>query len=140
MAFHEKSAWIMSLALLLGGIFYFGAVARISSETGHLVPPMLPLLAVYTQLLIAMAIAGHIVVAVTAPKEAGGPLDERERQLTTRAGHHSGYVFAAGVIISLGLYLFSYDGHVLFYCVFGSLMLSQLVEYALQIVSYRTTV
>jgi hypothetical protein len=42
--------------------------------------------------------------------------------------------------MSLGLYLFSYDGNLLFYCVFGSLMISQLVEYGLQIVLYRTTV
>ena len=140
MAFHEKSAWIMSLALLLGGIFYFGVVARISSAVGHLAPPMLPLVAVYTGILVVVAIAGHIVIALIAPKEASASLDERERQLAVRAGHHSGVVFGAGVILSLGLYLFSYNGNLLFYCVFGSLMISQLVEYSLQIVLYRTTV
>jgi hypothetical protein len=140
MAFHEKSAWIMSLALLLGGIFYFGVVARISSELGHLVPPMLPLVAVYTAVLIAVAIAGHIVIALMAPKEASARLDERERLLAVRAGHHSGSIFGAGVVVSLGLYLFSYDGNLLFYCVFGSLMVSQIAEYGLQIVLYRTTV
>ena len=136
MAFHERSAWIMSFALVLGGIFYFGVVARISSEIGQLVPPMLPLVAVYTSILVAVAIAGHIVIALMA---ASASLDERERQLAVRAGHHSGLVFGAGVIMSLGLYLFSYNGNLLF-CVFGSLMISQLVEYGLQIVLYRTTV
>jgi hypothetical protein len=140
MAFHEKSAWIMSFALLLGGIFYFGVVARISSAMGQLVPPMLPLVAVYTAILVAVAIAGHIVVAVMAPKEANAPLDERERQLTVRAGHYSGLVFGAGVIMSMGLYLVSYNGHLFFYCVFASLMIGQLVEYGMQIVLYRTTV
>jgi hypothetical protein len=140
MAFHERSAWIMSFALLLGGIFYFGVVVRISAEIGHLVPPMLPLVAAYTVILVAVAIAGHIVIALMAPKEANAPLDERERQLTVRAGHHSGVVFGAGVLMSLGLYLFSYNGNLLFYCVFGSLMISQIVEYGLQIVLYRATV
>lgn len=140
MAFHEKSAWIMSFTLLLGGIFYFGVVARISSEIGQLVPPMLPLVAVYTAILVAVATAGHIVIALMAPKEASASLDERERQLVVRAGHHSGLIFGAGVIMSLGLYLFSHNGNLLFYCVFGSLMISQLVEYGLQIVLYRTTV
>ena len=140
MAFHEKSAWIMSFALLLGGIFYFGVIARISSEIGQLVPPMLPLVAVYTAILVAIAIAGHVVIALMAPKEASASLDERERQLAVRAGHHSGLVFGAGVIMSLGLYLFSYNGNLLFYCVFGSLMISQVVEYGLHIVLYRTTV
>ena len=140
MAFHEKSAWILSLALLLGGIFYFGVVARISAEIGRLVPPLLPLVAVYTAILVAVAIVGHIVIALMAPKEANAPLDERERQLTVRASHHSGLIFGGGVIVSLGLYLFSYNGDLLFYCVFGSLMISHLAEYGLQIVLYRTSV
>jgi hypothetical protein len=140
MSFHEKSAWIMSFALVLGGIFYFGVVARISAEIGHLVPPIFPLVGVYTAILVVVALAGHVVIALMAPKEASAPLDERERLLTVRAGHHSGLVFGAGVIMSLGLYLVSYDGNLLFYCVFGSLMISQLVEYGLQIVLYRTTV
>ncbi len=70
MAFNEKSAWIMSFALLLGGIFYFGVVAAISSQIGQLVPPMLPLVAVYTAILVAVAVAGHIVIALMSPKEA----------------------------------------------------------------------
>jgi hypothetical protein len=140
MAFHEKSAWIMSFALLVGGIFYFGVVARISSEIGRLVPPMLPLVAVYTAILIAVAIAGHIVIAIMAPTEASAPLDERERQLAVRASHRSGLVLGVSVIMSLGFYLISSNGNLLFYCVFGSLMISQLVEYGLQIVLYRTTV
>jgi hypothetical protein len=137
-AFHEKSAWIMSAALLVGGIFYFGIVARISSSIGQLVPPIFPLVGVYTAILVVIAIAGHVVIALLTPKEANAPLDERERLLTVRAGHYSGLVFGAGVIMSLGLYLVSYDGNLLFYCVFGSLMISQLVEYGLQIVLYRT--
>jgi len=138
MAFHEKSAWIMSFALLLGGVFYFGVVARISSEIGQLAPPRLPLVAVYTAILVAVAIAGHIVIAVMTPRDASASLDERERQLAVRAGHISGLVFGAGVIMSLGLYLLSYNGNLFFYSVFGSLMISQLVEYGLQIVLYRT--
>jgi hypothetical protein len=140
MAFHEKSAWVMSCALVVGGVFYFGVVASISSEIGHLVPPILPLVAVYTAVLLAVAIAGHVVIALMAPKEAGAPLDERERELTVRASHQSGMVFGVGVILSLGFYLVSYDGNVLFYSVFGSLMVSQLAEYGLQILLYRTRV
>ena len=140
MAFYEKSALIMSFALLIGGIFYFSVVATMSGELGHLVPPMLPLVAVYTAILIAVAIAGHVAAAVMAPREANASPDERERQLAMRASHYSGLIFGAGVIVSLGFYLLSYDGHLLFYSVFGSLMISQLAEYGLQIVLYRTAV
>jgi len=34
MAFREKTAWIMSLALLLGGVFYFGVVVTGSQALG----------------------------------------------------------------------------------------------------------
>ena len=140
MAFQEKSAWIMSLALLVGGVFYFGLVAAMSSQIGRLAPPILPLVAVYTGILVFIAIVGHVVVAVVAPRDAGAPLDERERIIATRASHRSGYVFAAGAMLSMGFYLFSYHGDLLFYGLFASLMISQLVEYGVQIVMYRTTV
>ncbi|MCG8418029.1 MAG: hypothetical protein MJE77_08825 [Proteobacteria bacterium] len=140
MAFQEKSAWIMSLALLLGGLFYFGVVAWMSSQIGELAPPILPLVAVYTVILIIIAIVGHVVIAVFAPKDANTALDERERQIFDRAGHLSGYVVGVGVLLSLGLYLFSYSGNLLFYGVFASLMISQLAEYAIQIFLYRSGV
>jgi len=139
-AFQEKSAWIMSLALLVGGVFYFGVVAAMSSAIGKLAPPILPIVAVYTGILVLIAIVGHIVAAVCAPRDASAPLDERDRTVTSRAGHRSGYVFGIGAILSLGFYLFTYDGNLLFYGVFASLMISQLVEYGMQIHLYRTTV
>ena len=140
MPFQEKSAWIMSIALLLGGVSYFVVVASTSSGIGELAPPILPLVAVYTIILIIVAIVGHIVVAVLAPKDANTSVDERERKIFDRAGHLSGYLFGAGVILSLGLYLLSNDGHLLFYGVFASLMISQLAEYAVRIFLYRTAV
>jgi hypothetical protein len=140
MGFQEKSAWVMSLALLVGGVFYFGIVAVMSSSLGHLAPPVLPLVAVYSAVLVLVAIVGHVVAALSAPGEADAGLDERDRLVGTKASHRSGLVFASGVVVALGAYLFSYDGDLLFYGVFASLMLSQLVEYAMQIVLYRTRV
>lgn len=138
MAFQEKSAWIMTLALLIGGLFYFGLVVLISNDMEQLAPPLLPLIVIYTIILVALAIVGHVLIAIMAPKEANAPLDERERQIQYRAGHWSGYVIGVGVIVSLGSYLFTRNGDLLFYAVFASLMLSALTEYASQIVLYRT--
>ena len=42
--------------------------------------------------------------------------------------------------MSLGLYLVSYDGHLLFYAAFASLMIAQVMEYAFQILLYRTSI
>lgn len=140
MSFHEKSAWVLSIALLVGGVFYVKAVAALSAELGYLAPPNLPLLLVFTFTLIAIAVVGHIVIAATAPGEANAATDERERRIDDRAAHLSGYVLGTGIVLALGLYLFTYDGNVMFYIIFGSLLLSQLAEYAVQIKLHRTSI
>ncbi len=140
MPFQEKSAWVMSLALLAGGVFYFGVVITMSSAAGELVRPLIPVIAVYTAILVILAIVGHIAISIFSPREANAPLDERERRIFDRAGNVSGYVFGAGVVVSLGLYLLSYSGDVLFYLVFASLMISQLTEYVIRIALYRTAI
>ncbi len=73
-------------------------------------------------------------------KDADAPSDEREKLIFDRAGHYSSYVLAAGVLVSLGTYLLSGNGDLLFYVVFASLVASHLAEYMLQIIFYRTNV
>lgn len=140
MAFQEKSAWVMSLALLLAGLSYFYLVAAIGSELGEMAPPLLPLVIVYTVCLVALSVTGHIVIAVFAPRDANTAPDERDRLIVSRAGHYSSYVLAFGVVMSLGLYLVSNDGNQLFYAVFASLMIAQMMEYVFQIMLYRTPI
>ncbi len=136
MAFQEKSAWVMIVALTVTGLFYLNMVIGLSGPHG-LAPPFLPSLIVYTVALTAVAILGHIVIAVLSPKEASAELDERERSITYRASHWSGYILGGGVVFSLVWYLFSYDGNRFFYSVFASLVLSALAEYIIQVVLYR---
>ncbi|MEO1079444.1 MAG: hypothetical protein AAFY29_07810 [Pseudomonadota bacterium] len=138
MAFREKSAWIMAAALLLGGVFYFGVVLASWSASGLLLPPLIPLVVLYTVCLIGIALVGHVVIAALKPKEANMPVDEREKGIFFRAGHYSSHLCALGLLASLGLYLVFRNGDLLFYTVFASLMLAQLMEYVLQIVFYRT--
>lgn len=137
MSFREKSAWIMSLALLALGLAYFYAVGAIWSESGQLAAPMLPLVIAYTVCLILLATIGHIAIAALAPRDANAAIDERERRIFERAGHYSSYVLGAGIVLSLGVYLVYRSGDLLFYTVFASLMLGQIMEYVLQIVFYR---
>lgn len=140
MAFHEKSAWIMTLALLLGGAVYVGIVSNLSAAAGGLVPPNIPFVAVFTIILVGVAIIGHALIAALSPKDANTPLDERERAIRTRSGYLADYVFGAGVVLFLGLYLLDRNGDMLFYGSFGSLMASQFVEYALRIWFYRSAI
>lgn len=140
MAFREKSAWIMSLTLLLLGLAYFYAVGVIGSESGQLAAPMLPLLVTYTVCLVLLVIIGNAAIAVLAPKDANAAVDERERRIFDRAGNYSSYFLGAGIVMSLGYYLLSRNGDLLFYTVFASLMLGQIMEYVLQIIFYRSAI
>ena len=136
MPFHEKSAWVMVLGLLVTSFLYFSKVISMSYG-GSIVPPNLPALLVYTVILVVIAVVGHILIASFSTKEANARLDERERQIFTKAGYFSGNVFGFGVVFSLAVYLFSHSGHLLFYMAFASLVLSQVLEYVLQIYFYR---
>ena len=137
MPFREKSAWIMSVALLVGGFWYFRTV--LSLDSGQLASPVIRPIVVLTAFLIAIAILGHIVIALLAPREANAPADEREQLIFVRAGHYSSYAFGFGVIMSLGAYVFTRSGDLLFYTVFASLLVGQVLEYLLQILFYRTS-
>lgn len=138
MPYQEKSAWIMTIALIAGTFLYFGLVQSLSEGSGGLASPTLPAIVKFTVLVVLVAIIGHAATAALAPSDANSPLDERERQIVVRAGHYSGYVFGFGVISALGIYLLTHNGDLLFYTVFASLLLSQIAEYLIQIVLYRT--
>ena len=140
MPLREKSAWIMAVLLLLLGGAYFYAVTAIWSENGQLAAPMLPLVVAYTVCLIALSVIGHTVIAIFTPKEANAVADEREQLIFNRAGNYSLYFIAIGILLSLGLYLLWHNGDLLFYMVFASLMVGQIMEYVFQILFYRTAV
>jgi len=140
MPFKEKSAWIMAFLLLSLGAAYFYVVAAISSETGQLATPLLRLIVVYTVCMIVLSAVGHTVIGILAPKEANAAADEREQSIFDRAGHYSSYFTGVGVVMSLGAYLILRSGDLLFYGVFASLMVGQIMEYVYQIIFYRTSV
>lgn len=140
MPFREKSAWIMAFLLVSLGAAYCYVVAAISSESGQLATPLLRLIVVYTACLILLTAVGHAVIAILAPKDAYAATDERERGIFDRAGHYSSYFVGVGVVMSLGAYLVLRSGDLLFYTVFASLMVGQIMEYVFQIIFYRTSV
>lgn len=138
MSFKEKSAWLMLLALGIATTLYTYSVVIISKEIGELVPPIMPSLIAYTVILVIISVVGHIVLALLSPKEANNSTDEREKIIFARAGSAASFVMGFCVVTSLGIYLFTYNGHLLFYTVFGSLILSQLFEYVAQIFYFRS--
>lgn len=140
MPFREKSAWIMTIALLAGTLLYLGAVLSGGPDGSDLASPQLPGMLAFTAVLVVIAAAGHIVIAALAPREANAPADERERQIFDRAGRYSAHVTTTGIVLSLGVYLLSGSGDLLFYTALASLVIGQLAAYLLQVLFYRTSI
>lgn len=137
MAFQEKSAWIMCLALGLGMSIYVSLIVGSGPDAAGLAEPGLPAIIGLTVVMIIVSIVGHALIAALASKDANASLDEREQQIIDRAARSSGFVLPAGIVLALGTYLMTSNGDLLFYIAFSSLILGHLAEYVLRIVLYR---
>jgi hypothetical protein len=136
-SFREKTAWAMGLILTIGGLFYFSQVIRLSRAIGQTAPPIIGFVIAYVILIVIASIVLFSVLGATAPKEADSPADERERQIESRAGHWAGTLLGIGVFAGLIHFWANADGNLLFHICFASLMISQIAEYAFQIILYR---
>jgi hypothetical protein len=139
MSFQEKSAYVMVIALFLGGGLYFYEVLSQSVGLNGMISPVIPGLIKLSFMLVIVSIIGYMIIAAISPKEAEAKLDEREKLIFNRAGSLSGFILGFAVILSLGSYLISEDGALLFYTVFAGLIVSQLTGYMIRIFLYRTT-
>lgn len=137
MTFLEKSAWIMTVALLVTGTLYFYVVIASSQALGFTAPPNIGLIAFVTIVLVAFAIFGHTFAALGNPTDANAPEDERDKRVAQRAGNISGLVLGFCVMGGVCHFAWLADGNLLFHTIVLGLVVSQILEYALTIVFYR---
>jgi len=137
MSFQEKSAWVMSIALLISGSFYAWTVVALANVLEVIPPPNAGGIAIGVIIIVAIAIFGHAVAALGNPADANAPEDERDRLVVWRAGNLSGLLL--GVVCMLSLFAFAVlgSGNLLFHMIVAGMVLSQLAEYALIIWYYR---
>lgn len=136
LSFREKSALAMGALFLAITAFYLIDVQPISWREG-IAPPVDRHFIKITIASIVGAIIIQSTLAARNPKEADTPADERERQVLDRAGHLSGLVLGFGAIAALLNYLVHAQGDLLFHGILISLLVSNIVEYALQIWFFR---
>ncbi|MEA3064673.1 MAG: hypothetical protein QOJ27_1119 [Sphingomonadales bacterium] len=136
MSFREKSAWVMAVLMSLAGLYYLNLAVGASRALGAPAPPVGIFIA-YVILVVIASVAAQVGLALSAPKEANAPADERERPLLQRAGNWSGIVLGAGTATALLYYLQHGNGDLLFHMVMGSLIVSQIAEYGFQIALLR---
>jgi hypothetical protein len=136
MSFREKSAWVMAALMTLAGLFYLDLVVGASLRLGAPAPPV-GIFVAYVVLVVIGSVVVQTALALSAPKEASAPADERERPLLQRAGNWSGTVLAVGAVGALLHYLQHGNGNLLFHTLLGSLIVSQIAEYVFQIALLR---
>lgn len=137
MSFREKSAWLMGTIMVLGAVYYFNLVNGASRAMGDVSAPVIGFVIAYVVVIVLASIVGMILLGISSPAEANAPADEREKMAEYKAGHWSGIVLGIGVVSSLLNYAVTGNGNMLFHLCFGSLMVSQIAEYGLQIILFR---
>ncbi|MCY7271933.1 MAG: hypothetical protein LH485_07790 [Sphingomonas bacterium] len=138
MSFREKSAWVMAAVMVVTGAFYAIMVRTASQALGTTAPAAVAI--GFVMLVVIGSIIVQVVLALSSPREASAPADERERLVTQRAGHWSGLVLAACTVTALGHFLVRGDGNMLFHLVMGSLIVSHIAENAFRISLLRRSV
>lgn len=136
MSYREKSAWLMGALMAVAGLYYLNMAVAASREMGWTTPPV-AIFIPYVILVVVASVVAQTTLAVFQPEDANAPADERERPLLDRAGNWSGIVLGAGAVTALIHFISHGDGSLLFHSIMGSLIVSQIAEYAFQIVLFR---
>jgi len=134
MSFREKTAWIslVSMSVIYGS--YFWSVIRTGSRGGHagfggLLQTIIALVIVQVALIIA--------VAISAPRDAKAPADERDRLIYLRATR----VAYAGLASSVALACFfgAFDPPIVFNtnALLFLLVAAEILRSGCQIIQYR---
>jgi hypothetical protein len=136
MTFQEKSAIVMTGALLLVYGSYFSVVLRWMAVSPVDEIAYQPLMIVAIVPLVILATLSHIVLAIINPKEANA-YDERDRAITIRAEQISAYVLAVGVFVGLVLAM----GGIAHFYIANSLLLAwvlaEITDRVTRVVLYR---
>ncbi len=88
-------------------------------------------------LFVLVTIVFTVIIAVTAPKDAQAPQDEREKLIALKASSASGYVLASGVVLVIGMLFFGVGDFLAINLLFFALVVSEVFRIAAQIVLTR---
>jgi len=133
MSFREKSAWISVLSMSAIYGFYFWSVYTLRSKADGFHFGLLETIIALVVLQVVLTVA----VAVSSPKEAKAPRDEREKLIELRSMRVAYAGLATG--IALACFFGAFDPPVLFNtnALLFILVTAEILRSACQIVQYR---
>lgn len=133
-SFEEKSVWIQLISLTVGLGVYFVAAGYVLYDGANVLIAYMPSFAVAVAFIVAVNVAGHIVVAVASRPD---DRDERDRLIAWRAESHSSWVLGAGVIVAIGSIIASVGEVWVAHLLLLSLFLAEVGKDVIQLVYYR---
>jgi len=137
MSFQEKSLWVSLAGLLLafGGYFYSAYATVLPTPAAKdVLPQQAGLFIAATIVLVAILVAGHVVIALLDRRTE---TDERDRSIELRGGRYGSYVLATGVFFALCTSLMTEGNAVMAHVLLGFWVLAQGVEITSQLVMHR---
>lgn len=136
MSVEEKSAWIVSSAMVIVYGWYFTVVFGQVDSVDLRDIAYKTLMVVTVVALIVMIGGAHVVAALVNPKEADR-IDERDREINRRAEYVGGYVLGTGAFAALILAMVEVDHFWIANAILVALVLSEVVAGVTRIVLYR---
>ena len=109
MSFRDKSSLITIVALLIASVVYVVALVAVADGGPVVDVPYQPFMIGFVVVLALLSVVGQVVLAITAPREAQAPADERERLIAWRSGSVSGYVLAVAAFVAIALSMAEVD-------------------------------
>ncbi len=138
-SFEEKSVWIqlVSMVVVLGGYFVVAGMmmSRGIVELGAYVP----LFIVTVVAMVVVIVVGHAGAAIVGVLTGNRPedADERDRVIGWRAESNSSWVLATGVLCGITGMVLKVQPVWIAHLLLGSMFLSEVLRFVLQIVYYR---
>lgn len=142
MSFHEKSNALMLGAVVLVYGIYFALVlgapllsgGGFNTQTGLLISNGLMIVTVVA--LVAIAIFGHIVIALLNHKEAGSE-DERDKLIEMRGDQRGGFVMGVFAVGAMGLAMIATPHFWIVNTILGGLVAAEIVKAISKLIDYR---
>jgi len=142
MSFYEKSNALMLAAITLVYGVYFAMVLGVPLLSGggfntEIGLPMSNGLMIVTVIaLIAISVAGHILIAIFNRKDAGSQ-DERDKLIEMRGDQRGGFVMAFGAVCAMGLAMLAMPHFWIVNMILGGLVLGEIVKAVSKLIDYR---
>jgi hypothetical protein len=108
MSFREKSVWVTAAIMLYMWAWYVSAVGPSLFDGTVSRSQSIGMFIGMTVMVIVLEVVGHIILAITSPKDANAPEDERDRLIMQKAESHASWMLGAGVII-ITIHIMAHD-------------------------------